>query len=94
MNKIAIAIVGTGYVGLSISTLLSQHNDVFAVDIIKSRVDMINNRISPIKDEYIEKFFKEKELNLHATTNTSVYKNVEYIIICVPTNYDTKKKLF
>lgn len=92
MSKIAVA--GTGYVGLSMSTLLSQYNDVFAVDIVKSRVDMINNRISPIKDEYIEKFFKEKELSLHATTDTSVYKNVEYIIICTPTNYDTEKNYF
>lgn len=94
MNKIKIAVAGTGYVGLSMSTLLSQHNEVFAVDIVKNRVDMINNRISPIKDAYIEKFFEEKKLNLTATLDTSVYKDVEYIIICVPTNYDAEKNYF
>lgn len=94
MNKIKIAVAGTSYVGLSMSTLLSQYNDVFAVDIVENRVDMINNRISPIKDTYIEKFFEEKKLNLTATLDTSVYKDVEYIIICVPTNYDAEKKYF
>jgi UDPglucose 6-dehydrogenase len=94
MNKIKIAVAGTGYVGLSMSTLLSQHNEVVAVDIVENRVDMINNRISPIKDAYIEQFFEEKKLNLTATLDTSVYKDVEYIIICVPTNYDAEKKIF
>lgn len=90
-----IAVAGTGYVGLSISTLLSQYNEVIAVDILQDRVDMINNRISPIKDEYIEKFFKEKKLNLYATTNTQLaYSNSDFIVICVPTNYDVEKNYF
>ena len=94
MNK-RIAVAGTGYVGLSIATLLAQHNKVTAVDIIKEKVDLINNRKSPIQDEYIEKYFAEKELNLTATTDAEVaYSDAEFIIIATPTNYDSKKNFF
>lgn len=90
-----IAVAGTGYVGLSIATLLAQKNEVIAVDIIKEKVDMINNRKSPIQDEYIEKYFAEKELNLTATLDAGyAYKNAEYIVIATPTNYDTKLNYF
>ena len=90
-----IAVAGTGYVGLSIATLLAQKNEVIAVDIIKEKVDMINNRISPIQDEYIEKYFEEKTLNLTATLDAEyAYKNAEYIVIATPTNYDTKLNYF
>ena len=84
-----IAVAGTGYVGLSLSVLLSQHNEVVALDIIKEKVDMINNHISPIKDAEIEKFLKEKELNLRATLDyEDAFKDASYIIISTPTNYD------
>ena len=84
-----IAVAGTGYVGLSLSVLLSQHNEVVALDIIKEKVDMINNHISPIKDAEIEKFLKEKELNLRATLDyEDAFKGASYIIISTPTNYD------
>lgn len=90
-----IAIAGTGYVGLSMATLLSQHNEVVAVDIIPEKVEKINNRISPIQDEYIEKFFSEKELNLRATLDTKdAYKDADFVVIATPTNYDTQKNFF
>lgn len=90
-----IAVAGTGYVGLSIATLLAQHNHVTAVDIIPEKVDMINHRQSPIQDEYIEKYLKEKELDLTATTDgASAYKNADFVIIAAPTNYDSKKNYF
>ena len=90
-----IAVAGTGYVGLSLATLLAQTNEVVAVDIIKEKVDMINSRISPIKDEYIEKYFKEKDLNLTATLDyKDAFKGAEYIIISTPTNYDEKSSFF
>ena len=90
-----IAVAGTGYVGLSIATLLAQHNHVTAVDIIPEKVDMINNRKSPIQDEYIEKYLAEKELDLTATTDSaSAYKNADFVVIAAPTNYDSKKNYF
>lgn len=90
-----IAVAGTGYVGLSIATLLSQHNEVMAVDIIPEKVEKINKRISPIQDEYIEKYLKEKELNLTATLDAeAAYKNADFIVIAAPTNYDSKKNFF
>lgn len=90
-----IAIAGTGYVGLSIATLLSQHNEVIAVDIIPEKVKLINDRISPIKDEYIEKYFKEKNLNLYATLDyEKAYKDADFVVIATPTNYDPKKNYF
>ena len=90
-----IGIAGTGYVGLSLSALLSQKNEVVALDIVKEKVDMINNRISPIRDEYIEKFFKEKELNLKATLDyKEAFKDADYVIICTPTNYDDELNYF
>lgn len=90
-----IAVAGTGYVGLSMATLLAQNNEVVAVDIIPEKVDMINKRISPIQDEYIEKYFAEKELNLVATLNAEeAYKNADFVIIAAPTNYDSQKNFF
>lgn len=90
-----IAIAGTGYVGLSIATLLAQNNEVVAVDIIAEKVDKINNRISPIQDEYIEKYFNEKELNLRATLDTKeAYTDADFVVIAAPTNYDTQKNFF
>lgn len=90
-----IAVAGTGYVGLSIATLLAQHNEVVAVDIIPEKVDMINRRISPIQDEYIEKYFSEKELNLTATLDAErAYKDAEFVVIAAPTNYDSQKNFF
>ena len=90
-----IAVAGTGYVGLSIATLLAQHHEVMAVDIIEDKVNKINNRISPIQDEYIEKYLKEKELNLTATLNAEdAYKDAFFVIIAAPTNYDSKKNFF
>lgn len=94
MNK-KIAVAGTGYVGLSIATLLSQHNHVVAVDIIPEKVEMINNRKSPIQDEYIEKYLAEKELDLSATLDgEAAYKDAEFVVIAAPTNYDSKKNYF
>ena len=94
MNK-KIAVAGTGYVGLSIATLLAQHNEVTAVDIILEKVEMINNRKSPIQDEYIEKYLAEKELNLKATLNgEEAYKDAEFVVIAAPTNYDSKRNYF
>ena len=90
-----IAVAGTGYVGLSIATLLAQHNEVTAVDIIPEKVEMINNRKSPIQDEYIEKYLAEKELNLTATLDAvSAYRNADFVVIAAPTNYDSKKNYF
>lgn len=83
---------GTGYVGLSIATLLSQKHQVVAVDVIPEKVEKINNRISPIQDEYIEKYFAEKELNLTSTLDgASAYKDADYVVIAAPTNYDPAK---
>ena len=90
-----IAVAGTGYVGLSMATLLSQHNHVVAVDIVSKKVDMINKRISPIQDEYIEKYFKEKDLDLRAPLDAdSAYRDAEFVIIAAPTNYDSKRNFF
>ncbi len=90
-----IAVAGTGYVGMSIATLLSQHHTVYAVDIIKEKVDMINNRISPIQDDYIEKYLAEKELDLTATLDAEeAYKDADFVVIAAPTNYDSKKNFF
>lgn len=94
MNK-KIAVAGTGYVGLSIATLLAQHNHVVAVDIIPEKVEMINSRKSPIQDEYIEKYLTEKELDLIATLDgEAAYKDAEFVVIAAPTNYDSKKNYF
>lgn len=94
MNK-KIAVAGTGYVGLSIATLLAQHNDVTAVDVIPAKVDDINRRISPIQDEYIEKYLREKPLRLSATLDgREAYKDAEFVVIATPTNYDSKKNFF
>ena len=90
-----IAVAGTGYVGLSMATLLSQHNEVVAVDVIPEKVEKINNRISPIQDDYIEKYFAEKELNLQATLDgAAAYKDAEFVVIAAPTNYDPQKNFF
>ena len=90
-----IAVAGTGYVGLSLATLLSQNNEVIALDIVPEKVEMINNRISPIKDEYIEEYFKEKNLNLTATLDyKEAIKDAEFVIISTPTNYDEEKNYF
>lgn len=90
-----IAVAGTGYVGLSIAVLLAQHNEVIAVDVVQDKVDKINNRISPIQDEYIEKYLSEFDLNLTATTDAeSAYKEADFIVIATPTNYDPKKNYF
>ena len=90
-----IAVAGTGYVGLSMATLLAQHHEVVAVDIVPEKVDMINRRVSPIQDEYIEKYFAEKELNLVATLDAeSAYRDADFVIIAAPTNYDSQKNFF
>lgn len=96
VNKdIHIAVAGTGYVGLSIATLLSQHHQVTAVDVVPEKVDLINNRKSPIQDDYIEKYLAEKDLHLKATTNgEEAYKNADFIVIATPTNYDPVKNYF
>ena len=95
MKKYNIAVAGTGYVGLSIATLLAQHNKVIAVDIISEKVEMINNRKSPIQDEYIEKYLKERDLDLIATLNTEkAYKDADFVIIAAPTNYDSQRNCF
>lgn len=94
-NELQIAVAGTGYVGLSIATLLAQHHKVTAVDVIPEKVEKINNRISPIQDEYIEKYFAEKELNLTATLDgASAYKDADFVVIAAPTNYDPVKNFF
>ncbi len=90
-----IAVAGTGYVGLSIATLLSQHNEVVAVDILPEKVEMINSRQSPIRDEYIEKYLAEKNLNLTATLDAeTAYKDADFVVIATPTNYDSRKNFF
>ena len=90
-----IAVAGTGYVGLSIATLLSQNHEVMAVDIIPEKVEKINKRISPIQDEFIEKYLKEKDLNLTATLDAeAAYKDADFVVIAAPTNYDSKKNFF
>ena len=95
MNPLKISVAGTGYVGLSMATLLSQHNDVTAVDVIPEKVEKINKRISPIQDEYIEKFFAEKTLRLTATLDgAAAYKDADFVIIAAPTNYDPVKNFF
>ncbi len=94
-KKYNIAVAGTGYVGLSIATLLAQHNHVTAVDIIQEKVDLINNRKSPIQDDYIEKYLAEKELDLTATLDgEAAYRDAEFVVIAAPTNYDSKKNYF
>lgn len=95
MKKFNIAVAGTGYVGLSIATLLAQHNNVVAVDVIPEKVEKINNRISPIQDDYIEKYLKKNDLNITATLDGETgYKNADFIIIAAPTNYDPVKNFF
>lgn len=94
-HRYTIAVAGTGYVGLSIATLLAQHHKVYAVDIIPEKVDLINQRKSPIQDEYIEKYFAEKELDLTATLDgRDAYSKAEIVVIAAPTNYDSKKNFF
>lgn len=95
MSNKTIAIAGTGYVGLSLAVLLAQHNKVYAVDIIPEKVEKINNRISPIQDEYIESYLKEKELDLTATLDgETAYRDADFVIIAAPTNYDSNKNFF
>ena len=94
-TDLKIAVAGTGYVGLSIATLLAQHHKVMAVDIIPEKVELINNRKSPIQDDYIEKYFSEKDLNLTATSDAKeAYTDADFVIIAAPTNYDSKKNFF
>lgn len=94
-SEIRIAVAGTGYVGLSIATLLAQHHEVKAVDIIQEKVDLINNKKSPIQDDYIEKYLAEKELNLTATLDgESAYREADFVVIAAPTNYDSRKNFF
>ena len=94
-NDIKVAVAGTGYVGLSIATLLSQHHHVTAVDVIPEKVEKLNNRVSPIQDDYIEKYLAEKELNLTATLDgKSAYKDADFVVIAAPTNYDPVKNYF
>ena len=95
MKNYTIAVAGTGYVGLSIATLLSQHHKVYAVDIVSEKVELINNRKSPIQDEYIEKYLAEKELDLTATLDAKLaYSNADFVVIAAPTNYDSQKNFF
>ena len=94
-KDLKIAVAGTGYVGLSIATLLSQHHQVTAVDIVPEKVELINNKKSPIQDDYIEKYLAEKELNLVATLDAeAAYKDADFVVIAAPTNYDSKKNFF
>ena len=94
-EKLRIAVAGTGYVGLSIATLLAQHHKVTAVDVVSEKVELINNKKSPIQDEYIEKYLSEKELNLTATLDAeAAYKDADFVVIAAPTNYDSKKNFF
>ena len=95
MKNYTIVVAGTGYVGLSIATLLSQHHKVYAVDIVPEKVELINNRKSPIQDEYIEKYLAEKELDLTATLDAKLaYSNADFVVIAAPTNYDSQKNFF
>ena len=94
-KKMKIAVAGTGYVGLSLATLLSKKNEVVALDVIPEKVEKINNRVSPIQDEYIKKFFEEEDLNLKATLDyKKAFKGAEFVIISTPTNYDEEKNFF
>lgn len=93
-EKKKIAVAGTGYVGLSIATLLAQNHEVIAVDIVPEKAELINERKSPIKDEYIEKYLAEKELDLVATLDENAYKDADYVIVATPTNYDSKRNFF
>ena len=95
MSNYKIAVAGTGYVGLSIATLLAQHNTVTAVDILEEKVNLINNKKSPIRDEYIEKYLNEKELDLTSTLDAkTAYSDADFVVIAAPTNYDSKKNFF
>ena len=95
MKNYTIAVAGTGYVGLSIATLLSQNHKVYAVDIVPEKVELINNRKSPIQDEYIEKYLAEKDLDLTATLDAkSAYKKADFVVIAAPTNYDSVTQNF
>ena len=95
MRKYTIAVAGTGYVGLSLAVLLAQHNKVYAVDIVPEKVELINNRKSPIQDEYIEKYLAEKELDLTATLDAeSAYSTADFVVIAAPTNYDSVTQHF
>lgn len=95
MKKLKIAVAGTGYVGLSLAVLLAQHNDVVAVDVVPEKVDLINDKKSPIQDDYIEKYLEEKELNLVATLDAkAAYSNADYVIVATPTNYDSQTQHF
>ena len=90
-----IAVAGTGYVGLSVATLLAQKNEVIAVDILPEKVEMLNKKVSPIQDEYIENYLKEKNLNLRATLDAKdAYSNADYVVVAAPTNYDSAKNFF
>ena len=94
-KNLKIAVAGTGYVGLSIATLLSQHHKVTAVDIVPEKVELINNKKSPIQDEYIEKYLTEKGLDLTATLDArEAYSDADFVVIAAPTNYDSKKNFF
>ena len=94
-KDLKVAVAGTGYVGLSIATLLAQHHKVIAVDIVPEKIDMINNRKSPLQDEYIEKYLAEKELDLYATLDAEkAYKEADFVVIAAPTNYDSRKNFF
>ena len=94
-KDLKIAVAGTGYVGLSIATLLSQHHKVMAVDIVPEKVELINSKKSPIQDEYIEKYLTEKKLDLTATLDAKeAYSNADFVVIAAPTNYDSKKNFF
>ena len=95
MSELTISVFGLGYVGLSVATLLAQHHKVIAVDTVREKVDMVNERISPVVDEYLEKYFKEKRLNLTATTDgVEAIKESDYVVIATPTNYDAEKNFF
>ena len=94
-KKYKIAVAGTGYVGLSIATLLSQHQNVVAVDVIKEKVDLINNKLSPIQDDYIEQYLAEKDLHLTATLDgETAYRDADFVVIATPTNYDPVRNYF
>ena len=94
-NTMKITVAGTGYVGLSIATLLAQHNEVTSVDIVPERVEMINEKKSPIQDDYIEEYLSNRKLNLHATLDAEMgYKDAEFVVIAAPTNYDSVKNFF
>lgn len=95
IKDVKIAVAGTGYVGLSIATLLSQHHPVMAVDVVKEKVELINNKRSPIQDDYIEQYLSEKNLNLTATMDAeTAYKDADFVVIATPTNYDPVKNYF